>query len=62
MCILYTKSMEAKYIFMFFATFSILLFFLVLIKQTYVAQLLGPAIPEPFSEKFEDMQTLLQPY
>jgi hypothetical protein len=54
--------MEAKYVFMFFATFSILLFFLVLIKRTYVAQLLGPAIPEPFSEKFEDMQTLLQPY
>lgn len=51
--------MEARYVFMFFATFSILLFFLVLIKRTYVAQLLGPAIPEPFLEKFDVMQTLL---
>lgn len=54
--------MEVKYVFMFFATFSILLFSLVLMKRTYVAQLLGPAIPEPFSEKFEDMHTRLQPF
>ena len=33
---------------MFFATFSILLFTLVLLKRTFIAQLLGPGIPEPF--------------
>ena len=54
--------MELKYVFMFLAIFSILLFSLVLMKQTYVAQLLGPAIPEPFAEKMSDMQMWLQPY
>lgn len=54
--------MELKYLFMFIATFSILLFSLVLMKRTYIAQLLGPAIPEPFAEKLEDMQMLLQPF
>jgi hypothetical protein len=54
--------MEVKYVFMFFATFSILLFSLVLLKRTFVAQLLGPAIPEPFGEKMADMDMWLQPY
>ena len=40
--------MVMKYMFMFFATFSILLFTLVLLKRTFIAQLLGPGIPEPF--------------
>jgi hypothetical protein len=54
--------MEVRHIFMIFATFSILLFSLVLMKRTYVAQLLGPAIPEPFMEKLDDMKIWLQPY
>lgn len=46
-----------------FALFSILLFVLVITKRTYVAQLLGPGIPEPFvTEKFEDMRMWLAPY
>ena len=54
--------MEARHVFMFLATFSIMLFTLVLMKRTYVAQLLGPAIPEPFAERMEDLQMWLQPY
>jgi len=54
--------METKYVFMFLATFSILLFSLVALKATFIAQLLGPAIPEPFGEKMEDMRMWLQPY
>ena len=43
------------------AAFSILLFFLVITKRTFIAQLLGPGIPEPFTmliptEKFEDVR------
>ena len=48
--------MEMKTVFMFLATFSILFFSLVLMKRTYIAQLLGPGIPEPFIEKMVDMQ------
>lgn len=51
-----------KYIFMGFSTFSILLFSLVLMKRTFVAQLLGPAIPEPFAERLEDMDMWLRAY
>lgn len=54
--------MDAKTVFMVLATFSILLFTLVTFKRTYVAQLLGPAIPEPFAEKMDDMQMWLQPF
>jgi hypothetical protein len=54
--------MEVKYLFMFIATFSILLFSLVLMKRTYIAQLLGPAIPEPFAERMDDLQMWLQPF
>jgi hypothetical protein len=54
--------MELKYVFMVFATFSVLLFSLVLLKRTFIAQLLGPGIPEPFGEKMEDIRMLLQPY
>jgi hypothetical protein len=54
--------MEVKTIFMIFAVFSILLFSLVLMKRTYIAQLLGPAIPEPFLEKMEDMHMWMKPY
>jgi hypothetical protein len=54
--------MEMKYVFMVFATFSIILFSLVLMKQTMFAQFLGPAIPEPFAERLEDMDMLLRPY
>jgi hypothetical protein len=54
--------MEMKTVFMFLAVFSILFFSLVLMKLTYVAQLLGPAIPEPFYETIEDMKVWLQPY
>jgi hypothetical protein len=51
--------MEMKYVFMFLAAFSILLFSLVLMKRTFIAQLLGPAIPEPFAE---NMEMMLKPY
>ena len=44
------------------AIFSILLFAMVLMKRSYVAQLLGPAIPEPFLTKVEDFHELLQPF
>jgi hypothetical protein len=44
------------------AIFSILLFLLVIMKRTYIAQLLGPAIPEPFAEKLENIDAWLQPY
>lgn len=54
--------MEVKTIFMIFAAFSIFLFSLVLMKRTYIAQLLGPAIPEPFMEKMEDIHMWLNPY
>ena len=55
--------MEVKRVFMVFAIFSVLLFSLVLMKRTYVAQLLGPAIPEPFSENMDyDMRMEMQPY
>ena len=54
--------MDMRTIFILFATFSIFLFSLVMIKQTYIAQLLGPAIPEPFLEKMENMETWLRPY
>jgi hypothetical protein len=54
--------MDTKYVFIFFATFSILLFSLVLMKRTYVAQLLGPAIPELFAERMEDMDMWMRPY
>jgi hypothetical protein len=54
--------MEMKIVFMFLAMFSILFFSLVLMKRTYIAQLLGPAIPEPFIEKMEDMQMWMSPY
>jgi hypothetical protein len=54
--------MELKYVFMFLAIFSILLFSLVLMKRTFIAQLLGPAIPEPFAEKIEDIGMWLKPY
>jgi hypothetical protein len=54
--------MNAKYVFMFLVVFSVLLFSLATLKRTYIAQLLGPAIPEPFAEKMEDLQMLLQPY
>ncbi len=48
--------------FVILAVFSILLFVLVIMKRTYVAQLLGPAIPEPFVERMEDMNIWLSPY
>jgi len=48
--------------FAFLAVFSILLFFLVMMKRTYIAQLLGPAIAEPFAEKLDNMDSWLQPY
>ena len=51
-----------KYVFMFLAAFSILLFSLVLMKRTFIAQLLGPAIPEPFAEKLDDIEMWLKPY
>ena len=35
------------------ALFSIILFALVIMKRTYVAQLLGPGIPEPFADLHE---------
>lgn len=54
--------MNVKYVFMFLTIFSVLLFALVIFKRTYIAQLLGPAIPEPFVEKWEDMHMFLQPY
>jgi hypothetical protein len=54
--------MEIKTIFMVSVVFSILLFSLVLMKRTYIAQLLGPAIPEPFAEKMENMDMWLKPY
>ncbi len=54
--------MDAKYLFMSLAVFSILLFSFVLTKRTFIAQLLGPAIPEPYVEKMEDMQMWLKPY
>jgi hypothetical protein len=54
--------MDLKTIFMIFVVFSVLLFSLVLMKRTYIAQLLSPAIPEPFLEKIEDMQMWLKPY
>ena len=60
---------SAKYImhvFVILAVFSILLFSLVIMKRTYIAQLLGPAIPEPFgnrlNESLENMDTFLRPY
>jgi hypothetical protein len=54
--------MNAKYIFMFLTIFSVLLFTMVILKRTYIAQILGPGIPEPFAEKIEDLQMFLQPY
>ena len=54
--------MEIKYVFIVLATFSILLFVLVLMKRTFIAQLLGPAIPEPFFESMEHMDMWLNPY
>jgi len=47
---------------MFLSVFSILFFFLVLTKRTYIAQLLGPAIPEPYSERMEEMKSWMQPF
>lgn len=44
------------------AIFSIVLFLLVIMKRTYIAQLLGPAIPEPFAEKMDQMDMWLQPH
>ncbi len=49
------------------AIFSILLFALVIMKRTYIAQLLGPGIPEPFDgivhpEKMEDLMVWMSPY
>lgn len=54
--------METKTFFMIFVVFSVLLFSLVLMKRTYIAQVLGPAIPEPFLEKMEDMHMWIKPY
>lgn len=51
-----------RIVFMVFATFSVLLFSLVLMKRTFIAQLLGPAIPEPFAENLDDMRMWLQPF
>ena len=48
--------------FVILAVFSIILFALVIMKRTYVAQLLGPAIPEPFVESIENIDMWLQPY
>ena len=54
------------HVFVILAVFSILLFSLVIMKRTYIAQLLGPAIPEPFgnklNESLENMDTFLRPY
>jgi hypothetical protein len=55
-------QMETKTFFMIFVVFSVLLFSLVLMKRTYIAQVLGPAIPEPFLEKMEDMHMWIKPY
>ena len=53
-------------VFIILAVFSILLFSLVALKRTYIAQLLGPGIPEPFADKLdvgmEMMDVLLRPY
>jgi hypothetical protein len=54
--------MELRSVFMFLSVFSILFFFLVLTKKTFIAQLLGPAIPEPYSERMEDMKSWIQPF
>ena len=53
-------------VFIILAVFSILLFSLVVLKRTYIAQLLGPGIPEPFANKLdmgmELMDVWLRPY
>jgi hypothetical protein len=54
--------MELRTVFMILAVFSVMLFSFVLMKRTFIAQLLGPAIPEPFVEKMEDMHMWLQPF
>ena len=53
--------MEMRTVFMILVIFSVTLFSFVIMKRTFVAQLLGPAIPEPFVEKMEDMHMWLQP-
>ncbi len=54
--------MELKTVFIVLAIFSILFFSFVLLKWTFIAQLLSPALPEPFLEKMEDMDIWLRPY
>jgi hypothetical protein len=58
--------MEMRTVFIILAVFSILLFSLVAFKRTYIAQLLGPGIPEPFANNLdvgmEMMDVLLRPY
>lgn len=58
--------MELRTVFIILAVFSILLFSLVAMKRTFIAQLLGPGIPEPFGNKIVDsmelMDTWLRPY
>ena len=53
-------------VFIILAIFSILLFSLVAMKRTYIAQILGPGIPEPFANNLdasmEMMDVLLRPY
>jgi hypothetical protein len=62
-------------IFIPFAVFSILLFALVIMKRTFIAQLLSPGLHAPLGisepltelmginvEKFEDMRTWMAPY
>ena len=54
--------MNVKIIFMVLTAFSILLFSLVAMKYTYIAQLLGPGLPEPFLEDRKDIDMWLRPY